>query len=160
MAALSLSPPSSLPPLGHFLNGSTGFGGRTKNANNKFISISQQSHRENKQENKRSSCINQFPYNCSSGWQKKEKKTSKETEGGKTERERSKGRAECGWRAKHFIALFFVCFPFIFLLQLPTEALPQNKTATTPTTTRRSEIQFAVEMKTKIEITIKPGNAK
>lgn len=75
-----LSPSLLLPPLpslGHFLNGSTGFGGRTKNANNKFISISQQSHRENKQENKRSSCINQFPYNCISGWQKKEKKTSK-----------------------------------------------------------------------------------
>lgn len=80
------------------------------------------------------------------------------------ERERSEGREVCGWCAKHFIALFFVCFPFIFLLQLPTEALPQNKTATTPATTTttgaRSEIQFAVEMKTKIEITIKPGNVK
>lgn len=152
-----LSPPSSLTILGHFLNGSTGFGGSTKNANNKFISISQESHRENKKENNRSSCINQFPYNCSSGWQREEG-GKRERVRGKTERKREKRkeRGDRGWRAKHFIALFFVFFPFIFLLQLPTEALPQNKTATTT----RSEIQFALEMKTKIEITIKPVNAK
>lgn len=51
---------------------------------------------------------------------------------------------------------------------LATEALPQNKTATTATTNAAtttatltpSEIQIALEMETKIEITIKPAQNK